>query len=105
MKQNVPNHSPAMIHSLGYACINETLAAEGVTASRTLRLKNFSLQRAGELALRNFTDLRIILKWNIEHHIHMFRLPSGILPLADHPEVGYEITLALSGPKSRRKDD
>ena len=55
-----------MIRHLGYACQNLSLQtgrklSERIQTSRTIRMKNFRLQRAGELAVKNSADLLPIL--------------------------------------------
>lgn len=79
-----------MIRHLGYACQNLTLGGK-VLSSRTIRLKNFSLQRVAELAVKNSEDLGTIIQWNAHNNIQFFRVGSGIFPFMDHPDVGYKL--------------
>lgn len=85
------------IRHLGYACQNLTLNGEGtpkkdrVLTDRTLRLSNFTKERAGELAVQNCADLIKILKWNKNNGIKFFRIGSGVFPFMDHPTLGYSI--------------
>jgi UV DNA damage endonuclease len=73
-----------MIHvRLGYACVNLTLGLEGVT-SRTCRLQNATPLHLKELALANLAGLHKVLNWNLSHDIMVFRISSGIIPLASH---------------------
>ena len=69
---------------LGYACINMTLqAAGGITTNRGMRQKTFNergLPYVSELALQNVKDLEIIVKWNEEMGIKLFRMSSEIFP-------------------------
>ena len=62
-----------------------------ITASRTLRMSGFSLDRVGELALQNSKDLVKIMEWNRDNGIQMFRVSSEIFPFMDHPELGYAL--------------
>lgn len=86
-----------MIRHLGYACQNLTLGGK-VLSSRTIRLKNFSLQRVAELAVKNSEDLGTIIQWNARNKIQFFRVGSGIFPFMDHPGVGYTLG-DLPGPE------
>ncbi|HEY0653166.1 MAG TPA: UV DNA damage repair endonuclease UvsE [Chryseosolibacter sp.] len=89
---------------LGYACINNTLAANDVVVNRsmmkrTLVLKGISY--ASALALKNVTDLLAVLKWNIAHEISFYRMSSDMFPwmseyeLHDLPDLA-EISKALA---------
>ncbi|NLK97933.1 MAG: UV DNA damage repair endonuclease UvsE [Epulopiscium sp.] len=40
-----------------------------------------------KVTLSNLNDLYTILKYNIEHQIHFYRLTSRLVPLATHPRV------------------
>lgn len=70
---------------LGYACINQTLAAckPKIYAGRTCRKATFidkGLAHVGELALANARDLLEILKWNVANDIYCFRVSGDIIP-------------------------
>jgi len=95
------------IRYLGYCCINKTLSDpdlikqsgnKKVLTSRTLRLANWSLAKASQLAYENCTDLLPILAWNEKHNIKLFRISSDIFPFADDPRfgngfsTGYDVT-------------
>lgn len=85
-----------MIRHLGYACQNLSLQtgrklSERIQTSRTIRMSNFRLQRAGELAVKNSHDLLLILKWNAENNIKFFRIGSDIFSFMDHPDLGYTL--------------
>ena len=85
-----------MIRHLGYACQNLSLQtgrklSERIQTSRTIRMSNFRLQRAGELAVKNSADLLPILKWNAENNIKFFRIGSDIFSFMDHPDLGYTL--------------
>lgn len=84
---------------LGYACINTTLAAEGVMVNRGMIRKTFlekGLPYASELALKNVRDLLKIVDWNVAQGIRVFRITSSLFPwaseyrledLPDFPEI------------------
>ena len=71
---------------LGYACVNLSLGEKGRT-SRTCRLSNATPVRLEELARANLAGLREVLHWNAAHEIMIFRISSGIIPLASHPNA------------------
>ena len=84
------------IRKIGYACMNLTLnegvkKKDQITASRTLRMSGFSLDRVGQLALQNSKDLVKIMEWNRDNGIQMFRVSSEIFPFMDHPDLGYTL--------------
>ena len=66
---------------LGYACVNTQLPS----SARTVRLANATPERLRELAAANLDALEVILRWNEEHGIQVFRLTSNLIPLASHP--------------------
>jgi UV DNA damage endonuclease len=66
---------------LGYACVNTLLPSP----ARTVRLANATPERLLELAAANLDALELILRWNAEHRIQVFRLTSNLIPLASHP--------------------
>jgi UV DNA damage endonuclease len=65
---------------VGYACVNTDLPS----AARTVRLANASPERLRALIAENLDALETILRWNAHHGIAVFRLPSGLIPLASH---------------------
>ena len=69
---------------LGYACINVTLGPRART-SRTCRISNATPHRLEDLARANLVGLAEVLRWNMAHKIKVFRISSGIIPLASHP--------------------
>jgi len=71
---------------LGYACINLTLGPNSRT-SRTCRLANARRHRLESLARQNLQGLSEILHWNVSQNIKLFRISSGIIPLASHPNA------------------
>ena len=70
---------------LGYACINMTLAGEGVTTNRGMIKRTFGekgIAYASELALSNVQGLKRILEWNVANGIEVFRITSELFPWA-----------------------
>lgn len=100
--------------SLGYACINMTLAGtkNAVTTSRTMIKKTFASkgsQYASQLALSNCQDLLTIIKWNDKNGIKFFRVTSNLFPwaseyqiskLPDYTEIREYLEMAGSYAKS-----
>ncbi len=79
----------------GYACINMTLAKDGVTTNRGCIRKTFlekGVSHASKLALQNCQDLLKIIEWNRENEVQVFRMTSCLFPwhteykLEDLPE-------------------
>ena len=71
--------------NLGYACINLTLAEEGVTTNRGMIKKTFGekgVAYASELALSNVHALLKILQWNVANNVKVFRVTSELFPWA-----------------------
>ncbi|KAJ3023981.1 hypothetical protein HKX48_008595 [Thoreauomyces humboldtii] len=99
MSSTLPSPSAsgaAHVGRLGYACLNTVLRAQmpSVFSSRTCRLATIQAlgpAHAHALALRNVKDLIPMLEWNHRHNIRFMRLSSEMLPLASHPEVGYNV--------------
>jgi len=86
-----------MIRHLGYACQNLSLcegrkAKDRYFTDRTLRMDRFSIERVGELGVRNSADLLPILQWNVANGIKFFRIGSGVFPFMDHPMLAYRIS-------------
>lgn len=76
--------------NLGYACINMTLAEEGITTGRTCRWATFQREgyaHASKLALQNCKDLVTILKWNEKMGIKFFRVGSELLPWGNKVDI------------------
>jgi len=80
-------HSPRV--RLGYACINLTLGPKCRT-SHTCRITNVTRDRLEALARQNLLGLSEILHWNVANDIRLFRISSGIIPLASHPKAQWE---------------
>ena len=76
--------------NLGYACINTVLSANKIMTNRTMRRKTFDAQGidyVSELSLLNVKDLKIIVQWNNEMKIKLFRLSSQIFPWSDEYDI------------------
>ena len=89
--------------SLGLCCINTELRAKKppVFNSRTCIRKNYTVEKAKVLALKNINDLIPMIEYNEEHGIKCFRLSSDILPHFTDPEVeSYDLDFALEGLKA-----
>lgn len=71
--------------NLGYACINMSLADEGITTNRGMIRRTFlekGVQYASQLALQNVQALLKVLQWNVDHGIKVFRITSDLFPWA-----------------------
>ena len=68
--------------SLGLCCINTELRNQKIPiyCSRTCIRKNFSVEKAKELALSNVKDISKLIEWNKEHNIRCLRLSSDMFP-------------------------
>ena len=67
----------------GYACNNMTLGKQGIRTGRTMIQRKFEeggMALASERSLLNAKDLLPILKWNVAHGIHLFRIGSEMFP-------------------------
>lgn len=88
-----------MLHRLGYCCINTELNKKGIFMSRTCRLSTLekfdtsqkAINYCKSLAMDNLKDLQIILKWNNENNMKVFRLSSAIFPFSTHPDYSYSL--------------
>jgi len=70
---------------LGYACMNLTLREHDppLRCNRGMQQKTWEsrgLDYASELAVQNFSDLREILRWNVDHDIYFYRCTSELVP-------------------------
>jgi UV DNA damage endonuclease len=67
---------------LGLCCINTELRAKKppIFCSRTTIRKNFTIEKAKQLALKNVLDIIPMLEWNEKNNIKVFRLSSDIFP-------------------------
>lgn len=76
--------------NFGYACINMTLAAEGITTNRGMIKKTFlekGIQYASQLALQNVQALLRIMEWNVANDIKVFRVTSELFPWASEYSI------------------
>jgi UV DNA damage endonuclease len=67
----------------GYACINMTLAAEGVTTNRGCVKRTWlekGLPHVSRLALQNCQDLLRTVEWNRDRGVEVFRMTSCLFP-------------------------
>lgn len=82
---------------IGYCCLNMYLRSLGIFTSRTCRLetiKKNGIEYAYQLAKQNLQDLAVILKWNYENNIFLYRMSSEIFPFATHPDYYQRYNLA-----------
>jgi UV DNA damage endonuclease len=78
---------------LGYVAI--ALNLPKVTSSSSVTYTNYEklssneqkLNKLKQVTLSNLDDLYKILKYNVEHEIHFYRITSALIPLATHPLV------------------
>lgn len=76
--------------NLGYACINITLADEGITTNRGMIRRTFlekGIAYASELALQNVQALLKILEWNVQNGVRVFRATSDLFPWASEYQL------------------
>ena len=66
--------------------MNLSLGKHGLS-SRTCRLRNATRTRLESLTRANLEGLFKILHWNASQRIRFFRISSGIVPLASHPNA------------------
>ncbi len=72
----------------GYPTQNLTIPA---STNRTLRLASLSnVEKVKELVRENVADLKIILRWNAEHGVGLFRMGQNLIPFASHPAFPYD---------------
>src|SRR5215211_4680626 len=91
-KQNTHVSSPALytgaVIRLGYPIQNLTIPA---STNRTLRLANLTdTEKVRKLVRANVADLKIILRWNAEHGVGLFRMGQNLIPFASHPAFPYD---------------
>lgn len=90
---------------IGYPCMNRTLREESspIRCNRDMQKATFKdkgLPYVSELIEQNLTDLKTILKWNINHDIYFYRCTSNLIPwhsqyeLSDLPQYEHLTTLA-----------
>jgi UV DNA damage endonuclease len=67
---------------IGYPCINRSI---GCTPVKTFRLASYSDQQLKETIKANLACIRIILSYNAENGLLIFRITSDIVPFVSHP--------------------
>lgn len=68
---------------VGYACINMTLAKDGIMTNRDCIQRTFyskGIEYISKLCLANVTDLEKIVHWNEETGLKFYRISSGLFP-------------------------
>ena len=72
----------------GYPAQNLTLPA---TTNRTLRLASLAdAEKVRALVWENLLGLEIIIRWNAERGIGLFRIGQGLIPFASHQAFPYD---------------
>ena len=72
-----------MAKQLGYACINMTLAKQGISCNRSMIRRTFDAKGvayASELILENLRNLTKIVSWNNQNGIKVYRMSSNMFP-------------------------
>jgi UV DNA damage endonuclease len=73
---------------LGYPTQNLTIPA---STNRTLRLANLGgAEKVRTLVWGNFLGLEMVLRWNAEHGVNLFRIGQSLIPFASHPSFPYD---------------
>ncbi len=67
---------------IGYPCINRSI---GCTPVKTFRLASYSDQQLKETIKANLACIKIILSYNAENGLLIFRITSDIVPFVSHP--------------------
>ncbi len=98
--------------NMGYCCINTVLRKQKIFTSRTCRLATIQkngIEHSYELTKQNLRDLELILKWNYDHGIKLFRLSSDMFPFATHQDyrenydlLQFESTLRSLGDLAKK---
>lgn len=87
------------LRHLGY--VGQNLAL-GLTTGRTLRLANLANEeRLTAVIAANLADLEAILRWNVAHDIHFFRIASSLIPFASHPGFRLDWRERFAAPLER----
>jgi UV DNA damage endonuclease len=82
-----------MLIRLGYSAISVHL--QNSSTSKTMTYARFSkledrdaaIRKLEEIAIANLTNCLRILKYNLAHNIHFYRISSKLIPLANHPNT------------------
>jgi len=73
---------------LGYACINETLKKNHILINKSCIAKTFKekgIQYAIDIGRSNLKNVLVILRWNEEHNIKLYRMSSSMFPHLTNP--------------------
>lgn len=81
---------------LGYVAI--ALGLPKVTSSSNVTYTYYQkliseeekIKKLKKVSYSNIVDLKKILEYNIENHIHFYRITSALIPLATHPDVNWD---------------
>ncbi len=68
---------------IGYACL--TVGTNNIPSYKTCTIKKYNKQVIKEIISHNLNTLLLVLEYNKVNNIKMFRISSGIIPLASHP--------------------
>lgn len=81
---------------LGLCCINTELRKKDVFCSRTMIRKNFTVEKAKQLAIQNIRDISKLVKYNYDNNIRCLRLSSDIFPhFTDTETEPYTLDFAI----------
>jgi len=83
---------------LGLCCINTELRKLKIFCSRSCIQKNFTIQKAQDLALQNVKDICKLIEYNHKNNITCLRLSSDMFPHYTNPKVE-EYTLDFAKPE------
>ena len=87
------------LRSFGYVGQNLSL---GLATGRTLRLANLGNEaRLAEVIAANLAGLEAILAWNVARGIRFFRIASGLVPFASHPDFRFDWRERFAAPLER----
>lgn len=75
------------IRAIGYACINTELKKSNIYTNRTVRKASATLEKISELSIQNLKDLKLVLKWNHDHGIKLFRMSSDVIPWGNKIDI------------------
>ena len=80
---------------LGLCCINTQLRKKSIYCSRTCIRRNFTVEKAKELATKNVKDIIKLIEWNKNNNIQCLRLSSDMFPhFTDSETEKYTIDFA-----------
>ena len=84
-----------MIIRLGYVAIalnlNKVTSSSTLTYARYLKMNEEDrLKKLKAVTYSNIEAFEKILRYNIDNHIHFYRMTSNLIPLATHPDVMWD---------------